>query len=154
MPAINLGRVKGEKGTSIRNRGTWNEIEKYLSNEMFVDIVEHGGNMWLCNRTNENAEPAIGKEEWVMMVEGRGTVEFEEAKARENIVSGEGIGKSFGKIRKFFSDLKEAAFRDVANNLTTTTEGSVLDARQGKRIKRRNRKSKMAIHGIRKRDMV
>ncbi len=137
MAAINLGRVKGEKGTSIRNRGMWNDVEKYINDETFIDVVEHGGNMWMCKETNEDIEPAIDKAEWTMMVEGRGAVEFIEAGTRENIISGEAIGKAFGKVRKFFSDLKEAAFRDVANNLTTTTEGSVLDARQGNELNKR-----------------
>ena len=41
----------------------------------------------------------------------------------------------FGKIKKWLSSLKNAAFADVANNLTTSAEGSVLDARQGKELK-------------------
>lgn len=135
MAEVNLGRVKGDKGTSIRNRGSWNDVEKYINDKMFIDIVEHGGNMWMCKETNEAIEPAIDKAEWTMMVEGRGEVQFVEAGTRENIISGETIGKTFGKIRKYFSDLKEAAFNAVANNLTTTEEGSVLDARQGKELK-------------------
>ena len=41
----------------------------------------------------------------------------------------------FGKIKKWLSSLKNAAFADVANNLTTSEKGSVLDARQGKELK-------------------
>ena len=33
---------------------------------------------------------------------------------------------------KYLRPLKDAAFKNTANNLTTETEGSVLDARQGK----------------------
>lgn len=58
--------------------------------------------------------------------------EFQAASARENIKSGEKLSVSLGKIQKWFSDLKGGAFAPVANNLTTTMEGSVLDARQGK----------------------
>ena len=39
-----------------------------------------------------------------------------------------------GKIMRWLSDLKASAFRDVANNLTTTEDGYVLDARQGKTL--------------------
>lgn len=60
--------------------------------------------------------------------------EFQTASVRENIKSGEKLSVSFGKIRKWFSDLKGGAFASVANNLTTTEEGSVLDARQGKKL--------------------
>lgn len=60
------------------------------------------------------------------------TVTFSETSARSNINTGESTSTLFGKIKKWFSDLGAAAFQAVANNLTTTTEGSVLDARQGK----------------------
>ena len=35
---------------------------------------------------------------------------------------------------KYLRPLKDAAFKNTANNLTTETEGSVLDARQGKAL--------------------
>ena len=38
----------------------------------------------------------------------------------------------FGKIKKWFADLKSFAFKDLVNNLTTSTTGSALDASQGK----------------------
>lgn len=38
----------------------------------------------------------------------------------------------FGKIKKWFADLKSFAFKDLANNLTTSTTGNALDASQGK----------------------
>ncbi|MCI8276300.1 MAG: BppU family phage baseplate upper protein, partial [Lachnospiraceae bacterium] len=60
------------------------------------------------------------------------TVTFTEAVERANIESEESTATIFGKIKKWFSDLKDAAFASIANNLTTTSAGSVLDARQGK----------------------
>lgn len=60
------------------------------------------------------------------------TVAFEQASARTNLKTGEKISVSFGKIMKWFADLGTAAFQSVANNLTTTVAGSLLDARQGK----------------------
>lgn len=63
------------------------------------------------------------------------TIDFTESLNRENIVSGEKARTMFGKISKWFSDIREAAFAKVANNLDTTEEGYVLDARQGKKIK-------------------
>mgnify|MGYP005806010579 FL=1 len=60
------------------------------------------------------------------------TVAFEQASARTNLKTGEKISVSFGKIMKWFPDLGTAAFQSVANNLTTTVAGSLLDARQGK----------------------
>ena len=63
------------------------------------------------------------------------TIDFTENLNRENIVTGENARTMFGKIAKWFSDIREAAFAKVANDLDTTEEGYVLDARQGKKIK-------------------
>jgi len=62
---------------------------------------------------------------------------FDEAATRENIVSGESLSIIMGKVKKWFADLKEAAFCGVANNLVTPadTSGLVLDARKGKELK-------------------
>lgn len=60
------------------------------------------------------------------------TVTFTEPSVTENIVSGEKVSVSFGKIKKWFADLKSFVFKDLVNNLTTTTTGSALDASQGK----------------------
>lgn len=60
------------------------------------------------------------------------TVTFTEPSARENIVSGEKVSVGFGKIKKWFADLKSFTFKDLVNNLTTSTTGSALDASQGK----------------------
>lgn len=57
--------------------------------------------------------------------------EFKEAENRANIESGNTLSILFGKIERYFTDLKSAAFASIANNCTTTEEGHVLDARQG-----------------------
>lgn len=57
---------------------------------------------------------------------------FSQASARSNLSNGEKLSVSLGKIMKWFADLKDSAFRSVANNLTTSSSGSsVLDAYQG-----------------------
>lgn len=60
------------------------------------------------------------------------TVDFTEVGTRVNLASGESTATLFGKIKRWFADLKDAAFAAIANDLATTTAGSVLDARQGK----------------------
>lgn len=60
------------------------------------------------------------------------TVTFADTETRANLVSGEKASVGFGKIKKWFADLKSFAFKDLVNNLTTTTTGSALDASQGK----------------------
>lgn len=59
---------------------------------------------------------------------------FSESQSKENINSGETISVLFGKIKKWFSSLKSAAFKDVKNDMETDIEGYVLDARIGKKI--------------------
>ena len=58
------------------------------------------------------------------------TVAFTEASARENIVSNEKSSTLFGKVQKWFSDLKKVAFTgsyndliDTPSNATTTING-------------------------------
>ena len=58
-------------------------------------------------------------------------VTFEQASTRENVASGDTVSTLFGKIAKWFSDLGTAAFKGVSNVLTQTSDGYVLDARQG-----------------------
>ncbi len=65
---------------------------------------------------------------------GDANVQFVEYETRENIQAQDTLGTMFGKIKKWFTDLKAGAFSGVANNCTTTEEGSVLDARQGKML--------------------
>lgn len=62
------------------------------------------------------------------------TVVFSQASTRSLPVSGENIATIIGKIKKYLTDLGTAAFQNIANNLTTTAAGSVLDARQGKAL--------------------
>lgn len=81
------------------------------------------------------------------------TVLFTESSSRENIASKESLAILFGKIKKWYIDLKAVAFSgsyadlngkptlgnaaacNTANNLTTTASGFALDARQGKVLK-------------------
>lgn len=132
MPKIDLGKVTGDKGVSIRNRGEWNSTAQYINDKNYLDMVTRNGCLWTCAKTNTNVEPAKGKAEWNLSAEGLSNIVFTQATARENIKSGELASIAFGKIAKWFADLKAAAFSAVANNLTTTAQGSVLDARQGK----------------------
>lgn len=59
---------------------------------------------------------------------------FTEARTRENVTNGDKVPVLWGKVKKWFADLGTAAFCKVVNNLTTATEGGVLDARQGKEL--------------------
>lgn len=56
-------------------------------------------------------------------------VSFTRATDRENIVSGETFATLVGKISRWFADIKDAAFAQIANNDTTLNSGYVADAR-------------------------
>ncbi len=106
-----------------------------------------------------NLSVAVGNSENVILKVDQGAVatvkqlnkvrypEFEMAGERENLVSGERQDTLFGKIARWFADLKAIAFsgsyrdlsdkpalgsaaaKDVVNNDTTSSEGYVADAR-------------------------
>lgn len=63
----------------------------------------------------------------------KNTVTFSTAAERTNVASTETLGTLMGKIAKWFTDIKAAAFAGIANNETTNTDGFVLDARIGKK---------------------
>ena len=107
--------------------------------EIINDSIVSGGNAWSSLKTNN-----LYKEQGL---------DFIVSSTRENIQTGETHQSRLGKVKRWFSDLKTVAFsgnyndlsnkptlgnsasKAVANNVTTTGEGSVLDARQGKVLK-------------------
>lgn len=62
----------------------------------------------------------------------KGAVYANVAASRTQIESGNTLGTIVGKIMKWFVDIKDAAFAQIANNDATTSSGYVLDARVGK----------------------
>lgn len=96
------------------------------------------------HRGNINITPAgIGLGNVPNVATNDQTPTFTQASARQNLVSGEKLSTLFGKIKKWFSDLKAVAFSgsyndlsdkpsipSVVNNNTTTIAGYALDARQ------------------------
>ena len=85
----------------------------------------------ITNKANENLESISNTNERVTALE---TPTFTQATSRTNIASGNTMPTILGKIMKYFTDLKTHAFNTPANNLTTTSEGYALDARQGKTL--------------------
>ena len=124
MPSVNLGRVKGDKGVSMRNRGDWNSEAKYLNDEHYIDFVSHRGCLWTCLETNTNVEPSDTAAEWNLTAKSIDTIYFEQALNRENIVSGEPVSTAFGKIAKWFTDISNGGASTLMEN--NLTEGRVL----------------------------
>lgn len=95
------------------------------------DIHITGGSININDKfiVNENGNSNIDVSESEIL--------FSESQLKENINSGETLSILFGKVKKWLSSLKSAAFKDVKNDLETTTDGYVLDARVGKTISNR-----------------
>lgn len=60
MPVIDLGKVVGDPGASMRFRGEWNSGSEYFNNSSYVDTVTHNGSLWICKVTNTGHEPIEG----------------------------------------------------------------------------------------------
>lgn len=111
----------------------------YLTTDRYWDVLAgtpvtgvKGAKEVYYRRGNVNITPAnIGA-----VAEGGNisntTVTFNDTTTRANLVSGEKVSVGFGKIKKWFADLKSFAFKNLVNNLTTAATGSALDASQGK----------------------
>ena len=102
------------------------------------------------------------------------TAAFAQASTRTNLKTGEKISASFGKIMKWFADMKTVAFsgsysdlsnkpsipsgaaasQAVANNCTTTAAGSVLDARQGKMLMDKTNQLSSDLVGLKTRYLI
>lgn len=60
MPVVDLGKVVGDPGASMRFRGEWNSGSEYFNNASYVDTVTHHGSLWVCKQTNTGQEPIEG----------------------------------------------------------------------------------------------
>lgn len=107
--------MTANKVKNFKFSGIWTWIVSKLKGESISDL----------NTTNKTMVGAIKEVN---------TPTFTPATSRANINSGESQSIIMGKIKKWLADLGTAAFCSVVNNLTTTAEGSVLDARQGKNL--------------------
>jgi hypothetical protein len=90
-----------------------------------LDYVKYGRNTYIAKKDNVNILPT-DTNYWMLSTEGvdlegdtkNNTVTFSTATTRENISSGEEHSVLFGKIAKFFSDLKAVAFTGSYNDLS------------------------------------
>lgn len=133
IPSYHDGIMQIEYNIAIKASGTGNiTIEGvgtgYVTKGQFLAHLNDHSNPHKVTAKDVNLDkvPNVGTDDQ--------TPEFEEAEERENISSLEKMSVLFGKIKKWLTDIKDAAFCSVANNLVTTLSGSVLDARQGKTL--------------------
>lgn len=102
-------------GTIHADRGTTSYTD--LENKPRINDVELNGNKTVDELGGLTAES---------------TVSFTEAEERTNIEATDNVKGIFGKIKKWFADLKPHAFSNPTNNLLATVAGTPLDAVQGK----------------------
>ena len=105
---------KGEYDASVT-------YEKY-------DNVSYSGVLYIALKTVTGIEPTDDGTNWMKWID-LGSVDvnsltptFTEAIDRVNVMSGETIPTLFGKIKKWFTDLKEVAFSGSYNDLSDTPE--------------------------------
>lgn len=102
-------------GTIHADRGTTSYTD--LENKPKINDVELDGNKTIDDLGGLTAES---------------TVSFSQASERTNIEATDNVKGIFGKVKKWFADLKPHAFSNPTNNLLATVAGTALDAVQGK----------------------
>ena len=91
----------------------------------FLDFVYYNGNSYVAKKLTVGNEPQENNEYWQIFaksgIEDVG-IQFQEAEKRQNIQSGEDTPTLFGKIKKWFVDLKAVAwsgdYTDLSNKPT------------------------------------
>lgn len=72
MAQIDLGRVVGDTGTSLRYRGDWTAATEYRNDAVYIDLVAHDDCLWICKATNTGQEPARESDYWDLAAQGTG----------------------------------------------------------------------------------
>lgn len=70
MAILDLGKVTGDNGTSMRYRGLWANGVEYVNNEQYMDVVTHGGCLWICSTTNTDEAPSEASTSWHLAASG------------------------------------------------------------------------------------
>ncbi len=70
------------------------------------------------DNTSDANKPVSTPQQTALNLKANNTQTFTEAETRENIASGETVPTLFGKIKKFFADLKAVAFSGSYNDLS------------------------------------
>lgn len=83
------------------------------------------------DNTSDADKPVSTAQQTALNLKANNTQTFTEAETRENIASGETVPTLFGKIKKFFSDLKAVAFSGSYNDLNDTPEPYSLPIASG-----------------------
>lgn len=110
---------------AIVPKGVWDASTSYKR----LDMVANNNTLFVAKKENTGQEPTKENDYWMMCVSNNTTEfadrvaklespEFVEADSRGNIVAGESVAILWGKVKKFFSDLKNVAFTGNYNDLS------------------------------------
>ena len=106
----------------------------------FLDFVYYNGNTYVAKKLTVGNEPQENDEYWQIFAKGGIEdvgIQFNEATERQNIQSGEDTPILFGKIRKWYTDLKKVAFSGKFEDLVekpgvvTKTENGLVQKGDG-----------------------
>jgi len=96
----------------------------------FLDVVFYDHASYVAKKLTTGNAPVRNNEYWQVLAEGGTltensdisdtTITFTEAENRVNVASGDTAGTFAGKVKKFFSDLKNVAFSGKYSDLTGT----------------------------------
>lgn len=124
----------------------------------FLDVVFYNGASYVAKKLTTGNTPVRKNEYWQIFAEGGTltgtsdisdtTVAFQQAQERVNISTGESAKTLFGKIKKWFADLKGTAFSAPVTNLFATVTGNSLDATMGKNLKDLHDANKNEINAL------
>ena len=101
-------------------RGDYSATETYD----FLDVVYYNGSSYVAKKLTTGNTPQASDDYWQVMANANSTdisdetPTFTESTTRTNINSGEKISTLFGKIKKWFTDLKAVAFSGSYNDLS------------------------------------
>lgn len=111
-------------------RGTYNASTTYEK----LDAVLYKGKGYIALKTVTGIAPSDDGVNWQIYVDNADIdanvlkPDFTMANERKNISTGETLSTIFGKIMKFFADIKGHAYKDLATTLDVVQAGTALDA--------------------------
>lgn len=102
-------------------KGTYDNTATYD----FLDVVYYNNATYVAKKLTVGNEPQSSSEFWQVLMDGGVNFNdiaptFTQAETRENINSGEKLPVLFGKIKKWYTDLKAVAFSGSYNDLSDT----------------------------------
>lgn len=128
---VNATYQNGKITLILQNGNTVDVDVSALVSGLVKDTFTIAGIDMKDNITASELKVALGLDKVANVAVNDQAPTFTAASSRENIASGEKLSVLFGKIMKWFADLKPHAFSNPTNNLLATVAGTALDAVQG-----------------------